>query len=86
MAENEKKSPSAPEKKKVDKADKKKESGLKLWLRDMKVELKKVHWPSKKDTAKHTTTVLCCVAMVGVFIWIFDYLASNVIQALIALV
>lgn len=90
MSNEEKKSPSSPKKEKaekVEKAEKSKDTGkLKRWIHDLKVELKKVTWPTKKQTAKHTTTVLCCVALIGVFIWVFDFLASNVIQALISLV
>ncbi len=84
MSDNEKKSPSASKKdKKVDKA---KQGGkFSRWLTEMKVELKKVQWPSKKQTAKHTFTVLCCVGIVGCFIWVYDFLASNVVQALISL-
>ncbi len=64
----------------------KKKNGLNQWLKEMKVELAKVMWPSKKQTATYTTTVLCCVAIVGAFIWIFDFLASNVILALGSLI
>lgn len=83
MSDNEKKSNSTSKKDKSNMAEK---SSFKHWLHELKVELKKVQWPSKKATANHTTTVLCCVALVGVFIWVFDFLASNVIQALIQLV
>lgn len=87
MSEQENKTPAEkPAKAKKSKPPVKKEGGLKQWLREMRSELKKVQWPSKKQTGTYTTTVLCCVALVGAFIWAFDYLASNVILALGALV
>ncbi len=87
MSDNAKKTPSDPKNSKQDKtAEKAKKSGkFSRWLREMKVELKKVQWPSKKDTAKHTTTVICCVGLVGMFIWVYDLLATNVVDALIKL-
>ena len=56
------------------------------WAHEMKVELKKVQWPTKKQTTNNTVIVITCVLLVGVFIWAFDFLASNLIQALISLV
>ena len=47
--------------------EKKKDRGK--WFREMKSELKKVVWPTGKDTAKNTGTVLLCslcVAMLAV--------------------
>ncbi len=55
------------------------------WLKDLKGELKKVTWPSLKDTVKNVGVVIVCVILVGIFIWAFDYLARAVIQALFAL-
>lgn len=55
------------------------------WLREMRSELKKVSWPSGKDTMKNVGTVIVCVLVVGVFIWAFDWLTHAVIQALLNL-
>lgn len=55
------------------------------WFREMRSELKKVQWPSANQTAKHTGTVIACVIVVGVFIWVFDWLAAGGAKALIAL-
>lgn len=55
------------------------------WLREMKSELKKVQWPTRQTTTKNTLVVLTCVVIVGLFIWLFDFVATNLIQALIAL-
>ena len=55
------------------------------WLRELKSELKKVQWPSKKQTINNTLIVIACVLIIGAFIWVFDALATGVISAIIAL-
>lgn len=58
---------------------------LARWVKDLKGELKKVTWPSGKDTLKNVGTVIVCVLMVGVFIWVFDWVARQVVEALLKL-
>ena len=53
------------------------------WFKDMKGELKKVQWPTRKQTINNTVIVIVCVVLVGIFIWIFDYLAGNAIRMLL---
>ena len=60
-------------------------SRLAKWLRELKSELKKVQWPSSKQTVNNTVIVIICVIIVGIFIWIFDALASGVIGAIMTL-
>ena len=55
------------------------------WFREMKSELKKVVWPTPKQTINNTVIVIVCVIVVGIFIWVFDALASGIIAALIDL-
>ena len=55
------------------------------WLHELKVELKKVQWPSKKQTINNTAIVIICVLIVGTFIWVFDALANGLIGAIMAL-
>ena len=61
--------------------EKKKDRGK--WFREMKSELKKVVWPTGKDTAKNTGTVLLCSLCVGACIWIFDAVAGGIVDALL---
>ena len=56
------------------------------FFRELKSELKKVQWPTAKQTVNNTLIVILCVVIVGIFIWIFDALASQIIKALISLV
>ena len=55
------------------------------WFKDMKAELKKVVWPTGKQTVNNTVVVIVCCIVVGICIWVFDALAGGVISALLAL-
>lgn len=55
------------------------------WFKEMMAELKKVQWPTKKQTVNNTVIVIVCCIVVGLCIWIFDALASAVISALLEL-
>ena len=46
------------------------------WFKDMKSELKKVQWPTGKQTINNTLIVIACVVVVGIFIWLFDAVAG----------
>ena len=55
------------------------------WLKDMKGELKKITWPSGKDTLRNVLVVIVCVIIVGICIWVFDFIAKLVVEALLNL-
>ena len=55
------------------------------WFKDLKGELKKVTWPSAKDTAKNVGIVIVCVLLVGVLICVFDWVVKMVVEALLNL-
>ena len=55
------------------------------YFRELRSELKKVVWPTPKQVAKNTLIVVACVLVVGVFIWLFDFLAQTGVTALIGL-
>ena len=84
MAENEKQAVQA---KKDKKSDKNAKPGFFAragkWFRDMKSELKKVQWPTKKQTVNNTLIVIACVIVVGIFIALFDFVAGEAIGLLI---
>lgn len=89
MAENEKLEQAAQAGSDKVKKDKKAKPSLFArvgkWLKDMKSELKKVQWPTRKQTINNTLIVIACVIVVGVFIWIFDYIAGSAIDVLLTL-
>jgi len=59
--------------------------GIRRYFRELRSELKKVVWPTPKQVIKNTLIVLACVIVVGVFIWLFDFVANTGITALINL-
>ena len=57
--------------------------GICRYFRELRSELKKVVWPTPKQVIKNTLIVIACVIVVGVFIWLFDFVARIGINALI---
>ena len=95
MAENEKLEQTASVPAQAEKAKKEKKTEKKSkpgvfarigkWLKEMKSELKKVQWPTRKQTVNNPLIVIACVLIVGVCIWIFDLVANEAIKAIISL-
>ena len=59
---------------------------IKKWFREMKSELKKVIWPTRKTLVNNTAIsvgVMLCSALV---LWVFDLLATGAVNALFKLV
>ncbi len=59
--------------------------GIKKWCHELRIELKKVVWPSREQVTHDTTTVMAVVMLVGACIWVFDLLSTSVVRALINL-
>ena len=57
--------------------------GVRRYFRELRSELKKVTWPTPKQVLKNTLIVAGCVVAVGVFIWLFDFVAQVGINSLI---
>ena len=53
------------------------------YFRELRSELKKVVWPTPQQVLKNTLIVGACVLVVGVFIWLFDFVARLGIDGLI---
>ena len=91
MSENEKleqtKPAKADKKKDAAKADKKPGFFARIgkWFKELKSELKKVQWPTRKQTINNTVIVILCCIVVGICICVFDALAGSVIRALLDL-
>ena len=54
------------------------------YFRELRSELKKVVWSTPQQVLKNAAIVACCVLAVGVFIWLFDFVANIGIDALIS--
>ena len=53
------------------------------YFRELRSELKKVTWPTPKQVLKNTLIVLASVVIVGIFIWMFDFVAGSGIMLLL---
>jgi preprotein translocase subunit SecE len=53
------------------------------FLREVKVELKKVTWPTRKQTTGTTIVVIIFVFILAVFLGIFDYSLSKLVQVVL---
>ena len=76
--------------KSVKPAKKESESGIRgffdksvQFLREVRVELKKVTWPSRKQTIGSTAVVLLLVIMVSIFLGVVDFGLSSLIRLVI---
>ncbi|MGI5936612.1 MAG: preprotein translocase subunit SecE [Oscillospiraceae bacterium] len=90
MANEEKKTqgPAKQAKSAVKKADTKKIGFFKRvakWFREMKSELKKVIWPTPKQTLNNTIVALVVMLVAAIVIWGFDSLAQTAVRALISI-
>ena len=55
------------------------------WWREMKSELKKVIWPSPKQTLNNTIAALVVMAISAIVIWGFDEIAQMIVRAVISI-
>ncbi|HKL49513.1 MAG TPA: preprotein translocase subunit SecE [Desulfuromonadales bacterium] len=53
------------------------------FLANVKSELKKVTWPTRKDTYASTVVVIMLVLAVAVFLWLMDSTLSTVVRYLL---
>ena len=53
------------------------------YLREVQMELKKVTWPTRKQTAGTTLVVIILVFIVAAFLGIFDYGLSMLVEAVL---
>jgi len=56
---------------------------LNVFLGNVKAELKKVTWPSKKDTYASTTVVIVLVLICAVFLGGVDIILSRLIRLIL---
>ena len=46
----------------------------KKWSRELRSEAKKVVWPTWKQVVNNTAIVIAAILIIGIFIWIVDFL------------
>lgn len=55
----------------------------KKYFRGVQAELKKVHWPNRREILVYTVVVLASVALVALAIWVVDSLLSQAVTAIL---
>ena len=55
------------------------------WFREMKSELKKVVWPTKKQLTNNTLVSLGMMVISAIVVWGFDEIAQLLVKALLTL-
>jgi preprotein translocase subunit SecE len=56
---------------------------VKTFLDNVREELKKVTWPTRKDTYASTVVVVTLVLVVAVYLWVIDSALSTMIRVLL---
>ena len=60
------------------------EVGRNAWVfvRESRTEIRKVVWPTRKETIQSTLLVLVMVTLVGIFLWLLDMVLGWAVQIL----
>lgn len=53
------------------------------FLREVKVEMKRVNWPSKEETIKYTLMVILITLIVAVFLGTLDFFFTAILNKII---
>ena len=54
------------------------------FLRDVRIEMKKVIWPSRQEVINYTLVVLVTVTVVSTFVLVLDLILSKLLHLIIA--
>lgn len=66
-------------------AEARKPGRVKAFFRGILSELKKVHWPTKKQLINYTGVVILAVTATALVISLYDWIVSTLIQFLLSL-
>lgn len=53
------------------------------YIKDIKTEIKQIHWPKKKDINQATLMVLLIVLLTSIILWIIDSILIYIISKII---
>ena len=61
------------------------DKGRTAWefMRESRTELRKVVWPTRKETTQTTLVVMAVVALVAIFLWMIDGILSWIVRLLL---
>ena len=54
---------------------------VRTFFREVRIEMKKVTWPPRKELLKSTGVVIIAVAIAGIFIGLFDFIWNLIVRA-----
>jgi len=60
-------------------------SKLFLYLKEVKVEVKKTNWPTRKHTVRYSLVVVAISAIVAIFLGGLDFAFSTLLKKLVAI-
>jgi preprotein translocase subunit SecE len=55
----------------------------KRFFRELRAELRKVIWPTRKETMQYTMIVVSTVVVISFFIWVIDSVFSGLLRLII---
>ncbi|WP_241893502.1 preprotein translocase subunit SecE [Magnetofaba australis] len=58
-------------------------SQFQSYLTDVQSEIKKVVWPSRKDTTQTTIVVFGMTVVMSLFLWLVDTILASLVQLVI---
>jgi preprotein translocase subunit SecE len=67
------------------KEKKKRKNPIVKWFREMKSELKKVVWPTKKQIINNTVIALSIIVASSIVVWAVDQVGVTIVNTLIQL-
>ena len=53
------------------------------YLKEVKVEMKKISWPTRQDTVKYTLMVVGASLFMGLFLGALDFIYSTILNKVI---
>ncbi len=56
---------------------------LRKFFREIKAEIKKIHWPNREELLGATGVVIVILAVTGIYFFILDMIFSNAMEALL---
>ncbi|MBF0296641.1 MAG: preprotein translocase subunit SecE [Magnetococcales bacterium] len=57
---------------------------LRTYLTEVRAEVGKVVWPTRKDTMNTTIVVLSMVILVSLFMWVVDSILALIVQLIVS--
>ncbi len=57
---------------------------IRKYLHEVRVELKKVHWPTRREFAVFFSVVISTIVVIGIFFALLDLGLTNIIELIVS--